>query len=76
MRGINEHIDTFVLQIVDEPFDAAEAAASGRDRLGARRRRPARKGECGFKTAVRRELPRKRARFRRASEEKNAHGQR
>ena len=76
MRGINEHIDALVAQIADEPFDAAEAAVSGGDRLGAGRRGPAGKGECGFKTAVRREQPRKRARFRGASEEKNAHGQR
>ena len=76
MRGIHEHIDTLVPQIADEPFDAAKAAVSGSDRLGAWRRCPAREGECGFKTAVRREQPRKRARFRGASEEKNAHGQR
>jgi hypothetical protein len=76
MRGIHEHIDTFVPQIADEPFSAAEAAASGRDRLGAWRRGSARKGEYGCKTAVLGEQPRKRARFRGASEEKNAHGQR
>ena len=76
MRGIHERIDTFVLQIADEAFDTAEAAVSGSDRLGAWRRGPAGEGECGCKTAVRREQPCKRARFRRASEEKNAHGQR
>ena len=76
MRGIHERIDTFVLQIADEAFDTAEAAVSGSDRLGAWRRGPAGEGECGCKTAVRREQPCKRARFRGAPEEKNAHGQR
>ena len=76
MRGIHQHIDALVAQIADEPFDAAEAAASGRDRLGARRGRPAGEGERGIETAVRCEQPCKRARFRGAPEEKNAHGPR
>ncbi len=76
MRRVHQHIDPLVAQIADEPFDAAKPAASRRDRLGARRGSPAGEGKRGIETAVPGEQPCKRARFRGAPKEKNAHGSR
>ncbi len=76
VRGIHQHLNALVPKIADEPFDAAKPAASRRDRLGARRGSPAGEGKRGIEMAVPGEQPCKRARFRGAPKEKNAHGSR
>ena len=48
--GVHQHVDTLVPQIADEPFDAAEPAASCRDRLSARRRGPPGERQRGLET--------------------------
>ena len=74
--GIHQHLNALVPKIADEPLDAAKPAASGRDRLGAGRGSPAGEGKRGIETAVPGEQPCKRARFRGAPKEKNAHASR
>jgi len=74
MGRVDEHIDALVPQITCKPCGSAKAASSDANGLSARSRRPSCKGENCLETAVPSEQPCERTSFRRAPEEKNAHG--
>jgi len=74
MRGVDQKIDAFGLEIVGEPFGATKAAAAGFNGLRPGRKRPASKRQDGFEPEVCRNKFRERARFGRAAEKEHAHG--
>ncbi len=76
MGRVRQDIDALVPEVTGKPFNPAKAAASNRNWLSARHRRPSRKRQGCLETLVGSEHPRKRARLRGAAEEKNAHGSR
>ncbi len=71
---VNEDADVLFAQIVHESRNAAKPANSHRYRLRKGRSSPASKRQDGIETRVRGEQSRKRARFRRTSQDENAHG--
>lgn len=76
VRRVDQNVDALVAQIADETFDPAEAAASHRNGLSTRRCGSPGERQCRLETPVGCEELCECARFRRAPQEKNAHGPR
>lgn len=71
MRGVNQQVDIFLSQVINQPFDAAEAANAGRQGQGFWVDRPSGKRYRGTEIVALGEGFGQSARFRRAAENEN-----